>query len=55
VPFNGAFKKVFEQEIKRFDCFVLLDTTPWKISPQQVHPNILEHERVAKLLLGGLI
>lgn len=55
VPFNGAFKKVFEQEIKRFDCFVLLDTTPWKISPQQVHLNILEHERVAKLLLGGLI
>ncbi|QEA59654.1 lysophospholipase [Leuconostoc koreense] len=55
VPFNGAFKEVFEQEIKRFDCFVLLDTTSWKISPQQVHPNIMEHKRAAKLLLGGLI
>lgn len=54
VPFNGAFKNVFEQEIQRFDRFVLVDTTPWQISQRQVHPTIAEHARVAQLLLGGL-
>lgn len=54
VPFNGCFKNIFEQEMKRFSNITLISTADWQISPNQVHPNEDEHRRAATFILEEL-
>ena len=54
VPLNGAFKTVFQEEIKRFSQFTLFDASQWLATDERVHPNILEHQQIAEYILKGI-
>lgn len=54
IPFSGAFETIYQREIKRFDNFVILDTSHWQIDNERVHPLMADHQRIAELILKGL-
>ena len=54
VPFNGAFKDVYQTEIKRFDNFKIMITDDWPVSNLRVHPLSSEHQQIAEYILRGI-
>lgn len=54
IPFNGAFRTVFQNEVARFDNFIIMETNSWLISTDKVHPSSDEHQQIAKQILKGI-
>lgn len=46
-PWNGRFKDIFMAEASRFDCFTVVDTSPWQISTRPHHPGVADHQKIA--------
>ncbi|CAK8054080.1 GDSL-type esterase/lipase family protein [Eupransor demetentiae] len=53
-PLNGAFVDVFKEEVARFDCFEILDSSEWGIMPEGRHPNVSEHQAIAAKIIEYL-
>jgi hypothetical protein len=54
IPFNGAFKDIYQTEVKRFDNFIIMATDNWIVPNLKVHPLSSEHKQIAEHILRGL-
>jgi len=54
IPFNGAFKDIYQTEAKRFDRFIIMATDNWTLPNLRVHPLSNEHKQIAEHILRGL-